>query len=128
MATFFMSTWWEYCQKMQENEIVPRWIFKLGQPIQPIQQQFFVLSRSALNKPLWVLNFLHIFAIPLSSRHAKRCQILESQFQNSIIKLTGSGLMSSVNFITKSWIPRSITNPDLAGNLEFKMTGWTNPP
>ena len=53
---------------------------KIGQPIQPMWQQFFALPWSALKKPSWELNFLHIFAVPLSSRHQKRCQILERLF------------------------------------------------
>ena len=53
---------------------------KIGQPIQPIWQQFFALPWSALKKPSWELNFLHIFAVPLSSRHEKCCQILERLF------------------------------------------------
>ena len=48
---------------------------KIGQPIHPIWQQFF-----ALKKQSWELNFLHIFAVPLSSRHEKCCQILERLF------------------------------------------------
>ena len=53
---------------------------KIGQPIQPIWQQFFALPWSALKKQSWELNFLHIFAVPLSSRHEKCCQILERLF------------------------------------------------
>ena len=53
---------------------------KIGQPIQPIWQQFFALPWSALKKPSWELNFLHIFAVPLSSRYEKCCQILDRLF------------------------------------------------
>ena len=66
---------------MQEIEI-SWWLFelctcKIGQPIQPIWQQFFALPWSALKKPLWEFNFLHIFAVSMSSMHEKCCQILE---------------------------------------------------
>ena len=47
----------------------------LGQPIQPIWQQLL---------KWWKLNFLHIFAVPLSSRHEKCCQILEPEDKNNI--------------------------------------------
>ena len=50
---------------------------KIGQPIQPIWQQFFALPWSALKKPSWELNFLHIFAVLLTSRHEKCFQILK---------------------------------------------------
>ena len=53
---------------------------KIGQPIQPIWWQSFALSWSALKKPSWGLNFLHIFEIPSSSRHEKRCQMLKRHF------------------------------------------------
>ena len=52
----------------------------LNYAIQPIWQQFIALSWSALKKPSWDLNFLHIFAVPSSSRHEKCCQILERLF------------------------------------------------
>ena len=62
------------------NLIVAFWATcKIGQPIQPIWQQFFALPCSALKKLFWELNFLHIFAVP-SSRHEKRCQMLEILF------------------------------------------------
>ena len=40
----------------------------------------FSLPWSALKKPSWKLNFLHIFAAPLSSMHEKCFQILERLF------------------------------------------------
>ena len=39
-----------------------------------------VLSCRQLKKPPWDFNFLHIFAIPSSSRHEKRCQMVERLF------------------------------------------------
>ena len=53
---------------------------KIAQPNQPIWQHIFALPWSALKKPPWEFNFFHIFGIPLSSRHAKRCQMLERLF------------------------------------------------
>ena len=66
---------------MQEIDI-SRWLFELParQPIQPIWKQFFALCWSALKKPSWELNFLNIFAVPLSSMHEKCSQILERLF------------------------------------------------
>ena len=46
---------------------------KIAQPIQPIWQHIFALPWSAFKKPPWEFNFLHIFGIPSSSRHEKRC-------------------------------------------------------
>ena len=42
----------------------------------------FVFSLFPLKKPSWKLNRLHIFAISSSSRHEKRCQILERLSRN----------------------------------------------
>ena len=42
----------------------------------------FVFSLFPLKKPSWKLNLLHIFAISSSSRHEKRCQILERLSKN----------------------------------------------
>ena len=53
---------------------------KIGQPIQPIWQKFFALPWSALKKPSWELKLLHIFAVPMSSRHEKCFQILKILF------------------------------------------------
>ena len=53
---------------------------KIAQPIQPIWQQIFALPWSALKKPPWEFNFFHIFGIPSSSRHEKRCQMLQTLF------------------------------------------------
>ena len=43
-------------------------------------QHIFALLWSALKKPLWEFNFFHIFGIPSSSRHEKRCQMLQTLF------------------------------------------------
>ena len=53
---------------------------KIAQPIQPIWQHIFALPWSALKKPPWEFNFFHIFGIPSSSRHEKRCQMLQTLF------------------------------------------------
>ena len=53
---------------------------KIAQPIQPIWQHIFVLPWSALKKPPWEFNFFHNFGIPSSSRHEKRCQMLQTLF------------------------------------------------
>ena len=53
---------------------------KIAQPIQPIWQHIFALPWSALKRPPWEFNFLHIFGIPSSSRHEKCCQILQTVF------------------------------------------------
>ena len=53
---------------------------KIAQPIQPIWQHIFALPWSALKKPQWEFNFIHIFGIPSSSRHEKCCQMLERLF------------------------------------------------
>ena len=53
---------------------------KIAQPIQPIWQHIFALPWSALKKPPWEFNFLHIFRIPSSSRHEKCCQLLQTLF------------------------------------------------
>ena len=53
---------------------------KIGQQIQPIQEQIFARSSSAPKKPSWELNFLHIFGISSSSRHEKHCQMLQRLF------------------------------------------------
>ena len=53
---------------------------KIGQPMKPIGQQFLALFWSALRKPLWELNFLHIFGIHSSSKHETFCQMLEKLF------------------------------------------------
>ena len=52
----------------------------IGQPIQPIWQHIFALLWSALKKPPWEFNFVHIFGIPSSSRHEKCCQMLQTLF------------------------------------------------
>ena len=52
---------------------------KIGQPFQPSGCNFS-FSWFTLKKPSWELNFLHIFAVPLSSRHEKCCQIFEILF------------------------------------------------
>ena len=53
---------------------------KIAQPIQPIWQQIFALPWSALKKPPWEFNFLHIFGISSSSRQEKCGQMLETLF------------------------------------------------
>ena len=53
---------------------------KIPQPSQPIWQHLFALPWSALKKPPWEFNFFHIFGIPSSSRHEKRCQMLQTLF------------------------------------------------
>ena len=72
---FFMSTWWGDSKNMQEIEL-SRWLFELPANWQHI----FALPWSALKKPPWEFNFFHIFGIPSSSRHEKRCQMLETFF------------------------------------------------
>ena len=62
----FMMAFWATC--------------KIAQPIQPIWQHIFALPWSALKKPPWEFNFFHIFRIPSSSRHEKRCQMLQTLF------------------------------------------------
>ena len=53
---------------------------KIAQPIQPIWQHIFALPWSAFKKPPWEFNFFHIFGVPLSSRHEKHCQMLQTLF------------------------------------------------
>ena len=54
---------------------------KIAQPIQPIWQHIFALPWSALKKPPSEFNFFHIFGIPSSIRHEKRCQMLQTLFR-----------------------------------------------
>ena len=74
---------------------------KIAQPIQPIWQHIFALPRSALKRPSWEFNFFHIFGIPSSSRHEKRCQMLQTLFwllqcsKNPRWKNYGTGLLFS---------------------------------
>ena len=53
---------------------------KIGQPIQAIRNQVFALWWSALEKPVWELNCLHIFEILSSNRNKKRWRMLEGLF------------------------------------------------
>ena len=48
--------------------------------LKDVWQQFFALPWSACKKQSWELNFFHIFAVLLTSRHEKCCQILERIF------------------------------------------------
>ena len=70
-------------QKYEQNCILTmafRAACKIAQPIQPIWQHIFALPWSALKKPPSEFNFFHIFGIPSSSRHEKRCQMLQTLF------------------------------------------------
>ena len=62
------------------------------------QLQFFALPWSALKKPSWELKFLHIFAVPMSSRHEKCCQILERLFFSPLQKHTVSCMTLLIYF------------------------------
>ena len=70
-------------QKYERNWILTMAFWatcKIAQPIQPIWQHIFALPWSALKKPPWEFNFFHIFGIPSSSSHEKRCQMLRLLF------------------------------------------------
>ena len=69
---------------MFENEI-PRWLFEPHLQYMTANPAnlavIFCLALVCRQKPIaWELNFLHIFAVPLSSRHEKCWQILERFF------------------------------------------------
>ena len=57
---------------MQEIEI-SQWLFDQDSTPDPanLDRKCFTLPWSTLKKPLWELDFLHIFAVPLSSRYMK---------------------------------------------------------
>ena len=85
---------------------------KIAQAIQPIWQHIFALPWSALKKPPWEFNFFYIFGIPSSSRHEKRCQMLQTLFW--LFQCSKNPRWSSKNFIK---LNNSLTTPVLFGDV-----------
>ena len=82
MTTFFMSTWWGDSKNMEEIEF-SRWLFegrpRQGKNVLPDWLNWLCYLAGS-SKPSWEFNFLHIFGIPSSSRHGKRCKMLQTLF------------------------------------------------
>ena len=83
LTTFFMSTWWGNSKNMEEIEF-SRWLFdgrlRQGKNVLPDGLNWLCYFAGSSRKPSWEFNFFHIFGIPSSGRHKKRCQILQTLF------------------------------------------------
>jgi hypothetical protein len=78
-----MFTWWGDSKNMEEIES-SRWLFegrlRQGKNVLPDGLNWLCYFAGSSKKPWWKFNFFHIFGILLSSRHEKRCQILQTLF------------------------------------------------
>ena len=77
LITFFMSTWWGDSKSREEIEFLQT---KAGQNVLPDGLNWLCYFAGSTKKPSWEFNLFHIFGIPPSSRHEKRCQILQTIF------------------------------------------------